>query len=94
LEGIVKQIGFKPGVRESGSYWWREWRINRNRRRDRCGKRRHSETEVLGWGQTRDQEVDSTDKVNRKAHWKEHGGCRWTSKNGKTWECCQRIEQR
>jgi len=31
--GFVKQVGFKPGVKERGSYGWEEW-WNRRRKRD------------------------------------------------------------
>jgi len=37
-EGSVKQVGFKQGVKEWGSYVWGEWYINRGRS-DRCRKR-------------------------------------------------------
>jgi len=36
-EGYVKQMSFKPGVKEWRSYGWGEWWINR-RRSDRCRK--------------------------------------------------------
>jgi len=26
--GFVKEVGFKPGVKERGSYGWTEWWIN------------------------------------------------------------------
>jgi len=29
--GFVKQVGFKPGVKERGSYGWAEWWIKRGR---------------------------------------------------------------
>jgi len=30
-EVFVKQVGFKPGVKERGSYGWAEWWIKRGR---------------------------------------------------------------
>jgi len=30
-EGFVKQVDFKPGVKERGSYRWTEWWIKRER---------------------------------------------------------------
>jgi len=29
LWGLVKQVGFEPGVKKRGRYWWREWRIDK-----------------------------------------------------------------
>jgi len=40
-ERFVKQIGFKPGVKEKGSYGWAQWWIKRrrsDRRRNRWVK--------------------------------------------------------
>jgi len=31
VEGFVKQLGFKPRVKERGSYGWTKWRIKRGR---------------------------------------------------------------
>jgi len=45
----VKKVGLEPGVKERGSYGWREWRVERVRRSGRSmnrGKRRNSKTPV------------------------------------------------
>jgi len=38
-KGFVKEVGFKPWVKEWGSYRRREWRIRRSRWCDRCMNR-------------------------------------------------------
>jgi len=42
-----KGIGLEPGVKERGSYGWREWGVDRVRR---CGRRMNREVRDRGTG--------------------------------------------
>jgi len=52
-EEFVRQVGFKPGMKDWGSYGWGEWRI-----RGRWCENRHRKTVMDGYK----QEVDSREK--------------------------------
>jgi len=44
-ERFVKKVGLEPGVKERGSYGWREWGVDRVRR---CGRRMNKEVRGTG----------------------------------------------
>jgi len=39
-ERFVEEVGLKPGVKERGSYGWREWGVDRVRRSGRSMNRK------------------------------------------------------
>ena len=46
-EGFVKRVGLEPGVKERGSYGWREWGVDRVRR---CGRSMNRQVRDRGTG--------------------------------------------
>jgi len=46
-ERFLKKVGLEPGVKERGSYRWREWGVDRVRR---CGRRMNREVRDRGTG--------------------------------------------
>jgi len=95
-QGFVKQVGFKPGVKEWGSYGWAEWWIKR-RRSDRYRNRwvRNRETgtgmrltkrhrELIWetrWSEQKERSVILNEDVARHTIWNLKKKFRWLNRN-------------
>ena len=61
---ICEKVGLEPGVKERGSYGWREWGVDRVRR---CGRSMHREVRDRGTGMRLTERTGQSSSVQGRA---------------------------